>query len=85
MWIIHAISVLSLFCFHARLFIDALWSPVGKGLISWLSFVMSICEFVTIPLVSWVRCGTCLYRLLIFALFLTLQNTKTALLIKSSH
>ena len=25
-----------------RLFIDALWSPVGKGLTSWLSFVMSI-------------------------------------------
>ena len=27
-------------CFHARLFVDALWSPDGKGLISWLSFVM---------------------------------------------
>ena len=39
-------------------FIDALWSPVGKGLTSWLSFVMSNCEFVLFPLVSWVRCGT---------------------------
>ena len=29
-------------CFHARLFVDALWSLVGKGLTSWLSFVMSI-------------------------------------------
>ena len=32
---------LVLLCFHARLFIDALWSPAGKGLTSWLSFVMS--------------------------------------------
>ena len=31
---------------------------LGKGLTSWLSFVVSNCEFVTFPLVSWVRCGT---------------------------
>ena len=42
----------------ARLFICALWSLAGKGLTSWLSFVVSICEFVTFHLVSWVRCGT---------------------------
>ena len=36
----------------------ALWSPAGKGLTSWLSFEVSNCEFVTFPLVSWVRCGT---------------------------
>ena len=30
----------------------ALWSPVGKGLTSWLSFVVSNCEFVTFPFVS---------------------------------
>ena len=30
------------------------------------------CEFVTFPLVSWVRCGTWLYRFLIFATLLTL-------------
>ena len=36
----------------------ALRSPAGKGLTSWLSFVVSNCEFVTFPLVSWVRCGT---------------------------
>ena len=29
------------------------------------------CEFVTFPLVSWVRCGTCLYRFLNFAPLLT--------------
>ena len=44
-------------CFHARLFIDALWSPAGKGMTSWLSFVMSNCDVVTFPLVFWVRCG----------------------------
>ena len=31
------------------------------------------CEFVTFPLVSWVRCGTWLYRFLIFATLLTLM------------
>ena len=31
------------------------------------------CEFVTFPLVSWVRCGTWLYRFLIFAPLLTLN------------
>ena len=42
----------------ARLFICALLPPAGKGLTSWLSFVVSNCEIVTFPLVSWVRCGT---------------------------
>ena len=51
-------SVLCLLCLCARLFICALWSPAGKGLTSWLSFVVSYCEFVTFPLVSWVGCGT---------------------------
>ena len=51
-------SVLCLLCLCARLFICALWSPAGKGLTSWLSFVVSNCEFVTFPLVSWVGCGT---------------------------
>ena len=40
------------------LFILALGLPAGKGLTSWLSFVVPYCEFVTFPLVSWVRCGT---------------------------
>ena len=34
-------SVLCLLCLSARLFICALWSPAGKGLTSWLSFVVS--------------------------------------------
>ena len=49
--------VIVLLCFHACLFVDALWSPAVKVLISWLSFVMSNCDVVTFPLVSWVRCG----------------------------
>ena len=39
--------VLSCVCyaFCARLFICALWSSAGKGLTSWLSFVVYNCEF----------------------------------------
>ena len=48
---------LVLVCFHAGLFVDATWSPAGKGLTSWLSFVKSNCNVVTFPLVSWVTCG----------------------------
>ena len=40
-------SVLCLLCICMRLFICALWSPAGKGLTSWLSFVVSSCEFAT--------------------------------------
>ena len=58
LWIIYVFSVLCLLCLCACLFICALWSPAGKGLTSWLSFVVSYCEFVTFLLVSWVRCGT---------------------------
>ena len=34
-------SVLFLLCLCACLFICVLWSPAGKGLTSWLSFVAS--------------------------------------------
>ena len=44
-------------CLNAHLFVDPLWSPAGKGPASWLSFVMSNCDVVTFPLVSWVRSG----------------------------
>ena len=40
----------------SRLFIAALWSPEGKGLTSWLFFVMFI--VILLLLVSWDRCGT---------------------------
>ena len=39
-------SVLCLLCLCARLFICALWSPAGKELTSWLSFVVSNCELL---------------------------------------
>ena len=35
---------LVLLCFHARPFVDTLWSLAGKGLTPWLSFVMSNCD-----------------------------------------
>ena len=58
----------------SRLFIAALWSSTGKGLTSWLSFVMFNCVLLLSHVVSRVRCGTLLYRFLIFATFLTLTS-----------
>ena len=43
-------SVLCLLCLCVRLFICALWSPAGKGLTSWLSFVVSA---VSLSLSHW--------------------------------
>ena len=37
------------FAMLSRLFIVALWSPAGKGLTSWLSFMMFNCVFFTFP------------------------------------
>ena len=54
MFLFCLVFAMSLSC----LFICALWSPVGKGLTSWLLFVVTNCEFVTFPLVFRVRCGT---------------------------
>ena len=70
-------SVLCLLCLCARLFICALWSPAG-GRLLWAGLLALVCgvycDFVTFPLVSWVRCGTWLYRFLIFAPLLTLSK-----------
>ena len=44
------VSVLCSLCLCARLFICALWSPAGKGLTSWLSFVIII---VSLSLSHW--------------------------------
>ena len=46
------------YAFCVRLFICDLWSPAGKGLTSWCSFVVYNCEFITFPLVAKVRFGT---------------------------
>ena len=41
-----------------RQFIAVLWSPGGKGLTSWLLFVMFNVILLLSHLVSWDRCGT---------------------------
>ena len=60
----------------------ALRSPAGKGLATRLSFVVYSCEFVTFRLVSWVRCGTRLYRFLIFAPFVLVINIKMPTIVR---
>ena len=53
------IFVLQVFVMHSCVSVfDSLWSPAGRALTSWPTFVMSNSEFVTFPLISWVRCGT---------------------------
>ena len=50
LWSIYVISVLFLLCFRADQFMDALWSPAGKG----LTFLALVCDsnfkIVTFPL-----------------------------------
>ena len=50
-------------------------TPEGKGLASWLLFVMFIVILSLSNLVYWDRCGTWLYRYLILAIFLTFLRT----------
>ena len=45
----HSCYLCLVFIIILRLFIVALWSPAGKGLTSWPSFVMFNCVFVTFP------------------------------------
>ena len=56
----------------SRLFITALWSSEGKGLTSWLLFVMFIVVLLLSYLVFRDMWGFWLYRFLILADFLTL-------------
>ena len=61
-------SVLCMLCLCAHLFICALWSPAGKGLTSWLSFLES--KYVILSLSHWYPGSgvvLILYRFLIFA------------------
>ena len=49
-----------------------MYTQIVKFQTDLLALVCAVfCEFVTFPLVSWVRCGTWLYRFLIFATLLT--------------
>ena len=49
LWIILCYLCL-VFVMLSRLFIAALWSPAGKGLISWLLFVTFNCVFCHFPM-----------------------------------
>ena len=76
-WRTHSSVSSSRFLFFGQLRLPILlflkiWIPFTA--IMWLlALVCGVyCEFVTFPLVSWVRCGTWLYRFLIFAPLLTL-------------
>ena len=46
------------FAMLPRLFMAALWSLAGKGLTSWLLFVVFNCVLSLSHVVSWVRCST---------------------------
>ena len=58
----------------SRLFIAALWSSAGKGLTSWVLFVMFNCVFVTFQCGILGQVWYLIYRFLIFAAFLTFIN-----------
>ena len=45
----HLCYLCLVFAMLSHLFIVALWSPAGRGLTSWLLFVMFNCVFVTFP------------------------------------
>ena len=54
----HLCYLCLVFVMLSRLFIAALWSPEGKGLISWLLFVMFIIILLLSHLVSWDKCDS---------------------------
>ena len=56
----------------SRLFIAAAWSPAGKGLTSWLLFVMFNCVFATFLCGILGQVWYLMNRFLIFAVILTL-------------
>ena len=51
----HLCYLCLVFVMISRLFIAALWSPEGKGLTSWLLFVMFIAILLLYYLVAWDR------------------------------
>ena len=70
LWFIYVISVLFCYAFmHVCLLLPCGYLLGRADLLA--LFVMSNCDVVTFPLVSWVRCGAWLHLFLIFALFLT--------------
>ena len=71
----------SLLSFAMPLCVSVYMCLAGRRLTSWRSFVVSNCDFASFPLISWVRCGTLLYRFLIFAPLLTSYLTENTVLI----
>ena len=69
----HLFYLCLVFVMLSRLFIAALRSPTVKGLTSLLLLVMFIVFLLLFNEVSRVRCGTLLYRFVIFAVFLTFK------------
>ena len=63
------LMILMLLC----LFIAALHLAAGKGLTFWLFLVMFIVFLFLSNLVSWVRCGACLFHFLIYAVLFTFK------------
>ena len=70
----HLCYLCFVFVILSRPFSAALWSPDGKGLTSWLLFVIFNCAFVTFPCGILGQMWYMIYRFLIFAVFLTLNT-----------
>ena len=73
----HLCDLCLVFVMLSHLFMAALWSPEGKGLTSWLLFVIFIVSLSHVITLD--RSGTGLYRFLVRAVFLTLYWMFTAL------
>ena len=67
----HLCYLCLVFVMLLRLFTVALWSPAGKGLTSWLLFVMLNCVFVTFPCGILGHVKYLIVSIPIFAAFLT--------------
>ena len=70
-FVYHLRYLCPVFIMLSRLFIAAQWSPEGKGMTSWLLFMMFNVILLLLHL-SWDRFDTWLYRFLILAVLLTL-------------
>ena len=81
MFLFGLVFAMSLFASVYMCFVLTCWERADL-----LALVCGVyCEFVAFPLVSWVRCGTLLYRFLIFAPLLTLSIKNCIVLSKMSN
>ena len=70
----HLCYLCLVFVVLSRLYIAVLCSPAGKGLTSWLLFVMSNCDFVTFPCDILGQVWYLIVLIPIFAVCLTLNH-----------